>query len=204
TEAETVSRAFNVTIPPQLTGLILNPATAVGGSNVVGKVTLDSPAPAGGTVVTLTDTNAAATMPASVTVPAGALSKTFTITTTPVAAVTSGYVTAKLGTVTKSLLLKVRPIGVKTLTLAPNPVTGPNNVTGTVTLERPAAPASITVTLSSSNPLVAHPTVTTITIPAGVTSKTFTVATADVAASRTATIKATANAISKGVTLKVN
>jgi hypothetical protein len=203
-EAATVTRWFSVTIPPTLTSLTLTPTTVVGGNTVAGKVTLSGAAPAGGMIVTLTDTNTATTMPASVTVLAGTTSKTFTINTSAVTAVKSGSVTAKLGAVSKSVLLKVRPIGVKSLTLSPNPVTGPNNVTGTVTLERAAAPGGITVTLVSSKPLVAKPTVGTITIPAGITKKTFTVSTANVTTSGTAIIKATANAISKSVTLTVN
>jgi hypothetical protein len=203
-EAATVTRWFSVTIPPTLTSLTLTPASVAGGNTVVGKVTLSGPAPAGGMIVTLANTNPAATVPASVPVFAGNTSRTFTISTSVVTVVRSGYVTAKLGTVSKSVALKVRPIGVKSLTLTPNPVTGPNTVTGTVTLERAAAPGSITVTLVSSKPLVAKPTVATITIPAGITKKTFTISTANVTTSSTAIIKATANALSRSVTLTVN
>ena len=207
-EAPTAAQLFDVgsTPPPAptLASLTLSPTTVAGGNAATGKVTLSAPAPPSGTVIALTDTNPAATVPSSVTIPAGATSKTFTVSTAVVTAIQSGTVTAKLGALSKSVALKVRPIGVKSLTLTPNPVVGPNAVTGTVVLEHAAAPGNITVTLTSTNPSVANPTVGTITIPAGVTSKTFTVRTTDVATSSTATIKATANAVSKSRTLTVN
>ncbi len=72
-----------------LTSVSLNPAIVVGGSSSTGTVTLSTPAPAGGAVVSLSSGNTAvATVPASVTVPASAISATFTITTTAVGAPT--------------------------------------------------------------------------------------------------------------------
>jgi glucose/arabinose dehydrogenase len=189
---------------PTLSSLRLSTANIPGCQSLTGTVTLGAPAPDGGAIVTLSDNLAAAKTPASVTIPAGATSKTFTITTTPVTSTQNGSVTAQLGAVTKSVALRVRPIGVQTLTLNPNPVVGPNPVTGTVTLECPAPAGGITVSLSSSNPTVAAPTASSLTIPARVRSKTFTIRTINVPASRTAIIKATANGISKSVTLTIN
>ena len=58
-----------------------------GGADSTGKVTLSAAAPAGGAVVTLTSSNLnAATVPASVTVAAGATTATFAITTKAVTA----------------------------------------------------------------------------------------------------------------------
>ena len=60
----------------------LTPNGVVGGSTVQGKVHIQNVAPAGGQVYTLTSSNpAAASVPPSVTVPAGASSATFTVTT---------------------------------------------------------------------------------------------------------------------------
>jgi hypothetical protein len=189
---------------PTLASLTLNPSSVAGSKPVTGTVTLTAPAPSGGVVVTLTDNIAATTVPPSVTIPAGLKSKTFTITTKVVTANQTGTVTAKLGAVTKNAPLTVRRIGVLSLGLNPNPVVGPNNVTGTVTLEGPATTGGITVALSSSNSAVAAPAVNSILIPAGTSSKTFTIRTADVRSSGTATIKATANGISKSKVLTVN
>lgn len=200
------SDAFVTKISDQanLVSLTVTPSTVLGSKPATGKVTLTAPAPAVGAKVTLTDTLAGATVPTSVTIPAGATYKTFTITTTLVSTLQSGTVSANYNGITKSVAFKVRPIGVASLTATPNPVVGPNKATGTVTLELPAAPGNITVTLSSNNPSVASPAVTSIVIPAGVKSKTFTVNTADVLSPGSATLKATANGVFKTFLLKVN
>ena len=68
--------------PPSLGALTLQPASVVGGQGSIGSVALTAPAPAGGVVVGLASSNPSlATVPASVTVPAGASSATFAIGT---------------------------------------------------------------------------------------------------------------------------
>ena len=72
------------TPPPFPTNLTFNPNPVVGGNNTIGTVTLSSPAPSGGAVVTLSCSNTAVnTCPASVTVPSGQTSASFTATTSP-------------------------------------------------------------------------------------------------------------------------
>ena len=186
------------------TKITLSPATVAGSLNVTGKVYLTAAAPTGGAVVALTNTNAAASVPGTMTVPAGATVGSFTITTTAVSSAVSGSVTATYGGIAKSATLKVRPISVKSITLTPTSVTGGSNVAGKVTLEAPAGPGAITVTLSSSNAAVAHPTVASITIAAGATTGNFTVATSHVSSSKVVTITATANGLSKTKNLTVN
>ncbi|HYE15359.1 MAG TPA: hypothetical protein VD968_13005 [Pyrinomonadaceae bacterium] len=82
----------------------LSPTTVVGGcQNPVGTVTLSGPAPAGGLNVTLTSANPAATVPATVFVPAGStVSDQFTVTTSSVGSTTAGQINARLGTPTAS------------------------------------------------------------------------------------------------------
>lgn len=87
--------------------LVLTPSTAYGGSNVSAKLTISAAAPAGGKTVPLTNTNAAATCPASVLVPAGKTSVTFTISTINPATTQTGDISATLGGVTVSALLTV-------------------------------------------------------------------------------------------------
>jgi hypothetical protein len=189
---------------PALSGLTLTPASFTGGcKSSTGRVTLTGKAPAGGVVVQLANANPAASLPASVTVPAGATSQTFAITAPAVTSNQVGTVTATLAGVSKSATLTVKPVGLLSLALSPNPVVGPNPVTGTVTLDCAAAPGPITVSLSSSNTAVAQPGAPSLTIPAGQTTGTFSITTADVLAVSTAAIKATANGGSKSVTLTV-
>jgi len=190
----------------RLSSVKVTPSTIPGSKPATGKVILDGPAPAGGKTIDLSSSNPSVAAPVvnSVTVLAGKTSKTFKINTEAVTSTVNVTISATDGTVTKNATLKVRAIGVKSVALAPNPVVGGNNVTGTVTLEAPAAPGDITVTLLSTNPSVANPTVSILTVPAGQISKTFTITTADVTAVRYATIKATANGITRSKKLTVN
>lgn len=201
-----VTRTAALTLnAPALSALTLTPGTFAGGCKTsVGKVTLTAKAPAGGIVVPLTNTNPVAVVPSSVTVPAASTSASFTITAPAVTAAQSGTVTASYGGVSKSQDVTVRPIGVASLTLSPNPVVGPGTVDATVSLDCPAGPGAITVSLSSSSASVANVSVPSLTFSVGETTKTFTVTTADVTVQSFATIKATAPAVSKSVKLTVD
>jgi hypothetical protein len=67
---------------PALQTVKVNPTDVLGGDPATGTVTLNASAPAGGFAVALSSDNpSAATVPASVTVPAGANSATFPVTT---------------------------------------------------------------------------------------------------------------------------
>jgi len=96
-----------------LTSLTLNPTSVVGGSaNSTGTVTLNGYAPTGGTVVALSSSNtSAATVPASVTIPANATSAIFTVTTLSVNSATSAVITATFdgGSKTATLTVNLTP-----------------------------------------------------------------------------------------------
>jgi hypothetical protein len=193
-----------VVAAPALSSITV-PTTAVCGCKpATGKVTLTGVAPAGGATVSLTSALAPASVPATVLVPAGATTANFTINTIPVAATATGAVTATYGAVTKSANLTVRPIGVASVALSPNPVVGPAPVSGTVTLECPAAPSAITVSLATNNAAVAQPSVASITVAGGTATKTFGVTTTDVTVVSSATITAAANGLAKTKALTVN
>jgi extracellular elastinolytic metalloproteinase len=158
----------------------------------MGRVTLEGPAPAGGTVVTITENHPGATFPASVTVPAGATSATFSYTVMaskgePVSAI----VTASAGFASVPRNLTVNPPKATSLSVSPNPVKGGTSATGTVILECAAPAGGMSVTLVSTNTTVANPTVANITVPAGSNRGTFTIATKPVTATQSVTIKAT-------------
>ena len=70
------------TIPPTLSSFTVNPGTVNAGQSAVGTVTIPSPAPASGVLVNLgSRVPSSASVPPSITVPAGATSASFTITT---------------------------------------------------------------------------------------------------------------------------
>ena len=109
-----VTKSATLTVKPPapaaLTSLTLNPSTVVGSATSKGTVNLTAAAPTGGAVVALTSSNISrATIPASVTVPAGASSATFnvgTATTNKKTRVTV-TITASYGGVNKSATLTI-------------------------------------------------------------------------------------------------
>ena len=193
---------------PTLSSLTLNPTSVIGGAqSSTGTVTLSAPAPAGGAQIVLSSSNTgAASVPSSVTVAAGATSATFTTSTSAVAASTSVTISAAYGGVTQTASLTLTPSQgptLSSLTLSPSSVTGGNSSTGTVTLNGPALAGGVQVTLSSSNTGVAT-VPSSVTVPAGSTSATFTVNTSTVLFSTSVTISASYGAVSKSATLRVN
>lgn len=203
--AASTSEATLTVQPPALTSLTLTLATVTSPCQVsVGRVYISAIAPAGGTIVALTSSNPAANVPASVTVPAGATSVAFNVTPAPVSTKQTTTITASYRDVVLSKPLTLMPNGVSVLTLTPNPVTGPNAATGTVTLTCPAVSGGQVVTLTTSSSAVASPTVSSIVIPAGAKTGTFTVRTVDVTTAKSVSITATANGASKAVSLTVN
>ena len=94
---------------PAAASLTLNPASVTGAATSTATVTLSAAAPSGGTAVTLASSNAAASVPASITVPAGATSATFTVTTKAVTASTTATISAAAGGPTKTAALSITP-----------------------------------------------------------------------------------------------
>ena len=186
-----------------LANVTLSQSLVAGCKAVTGTVYLNEPAPATGVKVYLSDTLDAATVPATVTVSAGATSKTFKVTTSAVAANQAGAVSATLGSVTLGQPLTLRPMQMYSLSLTPTTVIGGNLVSGTAKLECKAGPGPITVSLASTNAAVANPTTPTAIVPVGVISAPFQVATAPVAANTKATISGTANGATKTKVLTV-
>jgi hypothetical protein len=104
--------------PAALSSIAVNPASVTGGNSSTGTVTLTSGAPAGGSVVSLSSSDTAAvTVPASVSVAAGATSATFTATSTAVSASTPVTISAAYSSVTRTATLTVNPPG-QTATLS--------------------------------------------------------------------------------------
>lgn len=201
-----VTRTAALTVqPPSVLSFTLSTGSIPGGCRTsTGRVTLNAKAPAGGAVVAITNTNPAAIMPSSVTVPAGATAVNFTVSGPTVTTTSTGTVTAAYGGTSGSASLTVRPIGVASLALTPNPVVGPADVAGTVTLECAAAPGDVAVSLTTTASSVAWPAVSTLVIPAGSTTGTFTVHTADISSAYTVNIRATAANVGQSIYLKVN
>jgi hypothetical protein len=98
--------------PIGVTALTINPTTELGGTPATGTVTLGSPAPSGGTVVTLSDNGALITVAdvqPSVTVLQGATTATFPIVTHVVGTQTVVTITATVGLTSQMATLTLTP-----------------------------------------------------------------------------------------------
>jgi hypothetical protein len=170
-----------------LTSVSLNPSSVTGGNPSNGTVTLSGAAPSGGALVMLSNSNtSAATVPVSVTVPAGSTSTTFSVATSPVAASATALITANYG-VSANATLTINPPVLTAVTLNPTTVTGGSNSTGRVSLSGAAPSGGATVSLSSNNITIAQ-VPGSVTVPAGGTSATFTVTSVSVTTTTAVTV----------------
>ncbi|HZH98807.1 MAG TPA: hypothetical protein VEX38_07530, partial [Fimbriimonadaceae bacterium] len=194
-----VARNVNLTIAPAF-DLVVNPTSVVGGSNTTGRVTIPSAAPSGGAVIAVSTNSSALVVPTSVTVPEGQYNALFTIGTRPVSATTGRYVTITYGGVNKSALVTIEPgSSLSNLTVNPSSVRGGQNTTGTVHLAGPAPAGGTTVTLSSNSSAIVVPP--SVTIPAGVTSASFTIQTKPVGSTATRTVSAARDGVTRTATV---
>jgi hypothetical protein len=204
---------------PSVQALTFSPATIPGGfgSSSTGTVTLSEAAPSNGaliniSVVTGTGASFSSTSTVettSITIPAGGTTGTFTVYSSPVGAVTSITIQANYLGAFQDAALSIEPY-LAGFTLSPNTVVGGNSLTGTITLVQPAPTTSgVAVTLSSPSSLISFPGGTTVTVPAGQTTASVTIATSGVTKPTNVTVSAavssytvTASAIITPVTLQ--
>ena len=190
---------------PTLTGFTVSPTSVQGGTAATGTVTLDSAAPAGGLGVSLSSSlPGAASVPATVTVPAGATSASFTVTTFPVDN-TTAQLTAALGNTTLFAALSITrasSITLTSLTLSPITLVGGASSTGTVSLSAAAPTGGAVVSLSDNSAAASEPA--SVTVPAGSTSRTFTVTTSAVSSPTAVNISGSFGGATASATLTVN
>ncbi len=105
-----MQRATLTVNAPTMSSLTLNPNTVQGGSLSTGTLTLDGPAPTGGTTVALSSSRSSvATVPKNATVPAGMTTVRFGITTNKVTSSTSVTITAAIKGTKRTAALTVTP-----------------------------------------------------------------------------------------------
>ena len=173
-----------------LKALAFAPSRVASGSSTVGTVELVVPAPTGGLVLDISSSHPAVlAVPATVTVNAGATKATFSAAAAKVSGDTAVDVRVSLGEQVISRGIGVFLPGPKSLTIAPTVVTGGGTATATVTLASKAPTGGIDIALTSLDPSVAT-VPASVTIPAGATSATFTVATSPVASDRAVLVTA--------------
>ncbi|HSE17013.1 MAG TPA: hypothetical protein VLB46_08165 [Pyrinomonadaceae bacterium] len=110
------AQAASTPTTASLSAVSVSPTSVVGGTTAQGTITLTSGAPSGGAVVTLSSANTSVvSVPASVTVAAGASSATFGVNTSAVAANTGVTITATYGGVSRTTTLTVTPASTSSL-----------------------------------------------------------------------------------------
>ena len=181
-------------------------AAGVTASGVVtGKVTLNSPALAGGAIVALASSNPAVlTVPSTATVPAGAtVSPNFNMTAAAVSVSTPVTISATYGGITRTAIVTVTPAALVSFYVTPVTISGGKPITlASVGLNEPAPAGGVTVLLTSSNAAALPPA--SVTVPAGAKSSGyFTIPTAGVATSVPVTIQASWGGVTKSVTITV-
>jgi hypothetical protein len=185
-----------------LSAVSVNPTVVLGGGSSTGTISLLSPAPAGGIVVSLSSSNpASASVPTSVSISGGATSGTFSVSTSAVTTSTAVTISASIGPSLQTATLTVVP-ALASLSLSPTTVQGGNSSTGTITLAAAAPAGGISVSLSSSN--VAATVPGSVPIPGGATTATFTVSTSVVPTTTSSLISASYSGATQSATLTVN
>jgi hypothetical protein len=165
-------------------------------------VTLPQAAPVGGTAITISSNNTLLTVPASVTVAAGATTATFS------AAAAASIPANQTATVAATLVGNTQTAAISLLApvlvsgVACNPASLGQSATSTctVTLTQTAAAGGAAVTLASNNTLLTVPA--SLTVAAGATTATFSAtAAASIPANQTATVTAMLGTSSKSASL---
>jgi len=187
--------------PAAMTNFTVTPSTVSGGVASSGTVLLNGQAGPSGVVVTLSSNMSAATVPASVTIVAGATTGSFIVNTSVVSVTTTAILAATYGLTTHNSLT-ITPGGLNTVSLSFSHVVGGNPDTGTVTLSGPAPTGGAVVSLSSSSTSTSVPP--TVTVLAGANSASFAITTIGVDAVTSATISGTLGSTLKSAVLAVN
>ncbi len=170
---------WTFTILPITIASVNVPLSFVGGSGTTGSVTCTSSFTGQGGVVSLSSNKvAAATVPPTVTIPAGSNQATFPISTSLVAQTTAVQITATYQGASKVATLNVQPItSIKNLTLQ-TPCVGGATATGVISTTGHAGKLGGIVQLWTNDPNATVPS--TVTIPAGGSGATFSVKTASI------------------------
>ncbi|MES1227667.1 MAG: hypothetical protein ABUL72_03295, partial [Armatimonadota bacterium] len=158
--------------------LIVETNPAVGGNNIVGKVTLNHFAPIGGQQVQLSSDITIPDLPITVTVPYGKESMRFSFTPNGVDSRLTFQLHATANSTTVNTSLTVDPAKPTLFYFEPANVIGGNNTSGVVNLDGKAGPSGMLLTLTSHSSRVVMPA--TVTVPAGGKRAVFAVQTGPV------------------------
>lgn len=193
-----------VIMPPTVTSIVISPNPCFGGLTAKATVTIAERAPTGGLVLKLTSsTTAAANVPSTMTIAAGATTGTFNIATHGVDAQRTTVISAGDSTNSTSVTLTVKVATLSSMKMASSTVVGGLGDVCTVNLVGQAGPSGTVVGITSSNTAVAVPPAS-VTVPALKPSVSFTVPTKGVNAATSVTLTSKLSTIAKTVSFTVN
>lgn len=190
-------------ISQKIKALTITPNPAVGGNSLQGKVTLAGPATSNAVIQLSSSNTALATVPATVTIAQGQSSVTFTVGTKMVKATSSAQILAILGGSSQQVSLTLLPLQLNGFSLTSNSIFERSTVSATVSLNGPALAGGAVIQIASSNPNAATMP-TSITIPQGSSTKSFTITAKSVTSTQFTTITATYNSMSLQQNLTVS
>jgi hypothetical protein len=200
------SATFDLTVnplPAALAGLSVSPSSLISGLSGTGIVSLTAAAGAGGAAVSLSSSNAAARVPATVIVPQGSTSATFGVSAGGVTVSSPVTLTASYSGVNATFGLMVSPLpgALSGVSVNPSNIVSGQSGTGTVSLTAPAGSGGAVVSLWSSTNVAGVPS--SVTIPQGATSASFLVTTGALSASTSVMLTASYSGVNAtaGVTI---
>lgn len=175
-------------VPPSLASVDIPVSVHLAETPLSANLTLDGPAPAGGSLVTLSYPNATIlTGPASFRIPAGSRQGKVALTTKSIAVDALARINATLGNA-RTDTVRVVP-SLRTIALSASKAKGGMTLNGTVVLGGGAPVGGLTISLSSTLAGVQLPA--TVKAAAGATSVGFTVKVLGTSANVTGLVKAT-------------
>lgn len=200
----TASLTLTPVVLPSLSSIAISQTNMAGTAVEFVTVTLSAAAPAGGSLVTLSSSSRALTLPPSIVVPAGAKSESAIFETAPVAASTTVTLTATYNGGSKTATLSLAPVVAQTLaTFSMNTasVKGGTVATLSVALSGPAPAGGTVISLTSSN--AALPLPASVLMPAGAAQGYLQVDTRTVTTPVAVTVTGAAGGVSRTATLTV-
>jgi chitodextrinase len=188
-------------ITAPVNSLALNPQDLIGGSPSTGTITLAASSTSGTTFTLTSNQTSAASVPPSVTVPAGQTTVSFPISTSVVTSDTPLLITAaSTGLTLTNTLVPVAVLG--DLLVNPGAVTAGSSATGTIYLNENAPKGGIVVAMATNNG--AASVTASVTVPAGSSTVSFPITTSAVTSNTSVTIDASYAGALVTATLTVN
>lgn len=159
----------------------LSPRGVIGGQSSTLRINLNAPAPAGGLSVALSCDRTFLSLQSSILIPAGQSSVALNVITRMPPADRNEIITAATNAEARSTTLNLLRVGASRLQVSPSTIGGNQAATATVTLNGPAPTGGLTFAILNGNPGALNAPAS-VTVPAGATTRTFTVTGREVSA----------------------